>query len=90
MKKKHSKAEEDSKYNGTVLGKGTEHGEIAVEGGELSSIRSWQDHLSRHRQMSPLKLLPIPAEEESRPPSSGLSSLGDRTIGSMAEEMNLS
>jgi len=86
LKKRHSKAEDDTKYSGTVLGRGTEHGDVVVEGGEASSIRQWEERLKRERQLSPVTMPQTP-EEDSRPPSSGLSSLGDRTIG---EDMDLS
>ncbi len=92
LKKKHSKAEEDTKYSGTVLGKGTEHGDVAVEGGELNSIKLWQERMIKSRQHSLLMRSATPAEE-SRPPSSALSSLGDRIIGELGElgdEMDLS
>lgn len=85
--KKHSKAGEDSKYNGTALGKSNSHGEIAVEGNEVQSIRMWQERLSRERQKPPLSPPPESPALSSRPASSGLSSIGDRTI---ADEMDLS
>ena len=71
-----------------MLGKGTDHGEVLVEGGEFTSIQMWQEKMKREkmREKSPSRL-PTP-EEDSRPPSSALSSLGDRTIAD--EEMDLS
>ncbi len=88
LKKKHSKTGEDSKYSGTVLGKGNEHGDVVVEGGgELTSIQVWQEKMRKEREQSPPTLAPSPSPEtDSRPPSSGLSSLGDRSI----DEMDLS
>ncbi|KAI9171627.1 TAF(II) complex (TBP-associated complex) component [Paramyrothecium foliicola] len=41
LKKKHSKTGDDSKYHGTLLGKGNEVGEIFVEGGPETSIDEW-------------------------------------------------
>ncbi|KAJ5900071.1 hypothetical protein N7495_004815 [Penicillium taxi] len=42
LKKKHSKTGEESRYAGTVLGKGAEEHPIIIEGG-LPSIREWSD-----------------------------------------------
>lgn len=146
LKKKHSKTGEDSKYNGTVLGRGnvgdhhnygggdpaagtngtngangtiatTATADIVVEGGEYPSIALWREKRIEARQQAPPPT-PPPGEEEdeneddnededmedgdsngndngdedtqrrrnSRSPSSGLSSLGDRSID---EEMEL-
>jgi len=85
--KKHSKAGEDSKYNGTLLGKSNDHGDIAVEGGDVPSIRMWEEKLSKEREQSPPHIEPQSPSLSSRPPSSGLSSLGDREID---DEMDLS
>ena len=85
LKKKHSKAEDDSKYIGTILGKSNEHGDVLVEGGPFSSILSWEEKLRRESR----RAIDSPEPEgdtESRPQSSGLSSLGDRSIG---DEMDL-
>ncbi len=96
IKKKHSKAEEDSKYSGTILGKGTEHGDVVVEGGEIGSIRLWQQRLMKDRQQQLADVLsrlpPTPNDEDEdrpRPPSSALSSLGDRIIGELGDEMDI-
>jgi transcription initiation factor TFIID subunit 3 len=40
MKKKHSKTGEESRYQGTVLGKSAEEHPIVIEGG-AESINSW-------------------------------------------------
>ncbi|AEO54106.1 hypothetical protein MYCTH_2296260 [Thermothelomyces thermophilus ATCC 42464] len=98
LKKKHSKNDDDSKFLGTLLGRSIEHGDVLVEGGEWPSILAWEE---RRRLAS--EKTPEPPQrpqqnrhgdvngdgdgEESRPPSSGLSSLGDRSI---ADEMDLS
>lgn len=90
LKKRHSKTGEDTKYNGTVLGKGNDHGEILVEGGECTSILMWQEKRKRtqakQREPSPT-IPPMSPDDDSRPPSSALSSLGDGTFG---DEMDLS
>jgi transcription initiation factor TFIID subunit 3 len=102
LKKKHSKNEDDSKFLGTVLGKCIEHGDVLVEGGECPSIFAWEERrrLAAQKTPEPPKGLQNHQSEEvngdhdgdgdgedSRPPSSGLSSLGDRSI---ADEMDMS
>lgn len=76
LKKKHNKNDQDSKYAGTILGKGIEHGEIPIEGGDVTSIGEWcqkmRDATQRPRDGSP----------DSRP-SSGLSSLADDEVEMM-------
>lgn len=77
LKKKHNKTDQDSKYAGTVLGKGLDHGEVQVEGGPMASIHDWQKMMQEAAQRPPE---PSP---DSRPPSSGLSSLTDGDIDMM-------
>jgi transcription initiation factor TFIID subunit 3 len=84
LKMKHSKTDDDTKYMGTLLGKMIEHGDVVVEGGEYPSISMWEEHLKKMAEKSPE--VAERAREESEAPSSGLSSLGDRTI---ADEMEL-
>lgn len=85
LKKRHSKTADDAKYMGTLLGdKWDDQGLVPVEGGgALDSIEAWNE---KHR--TPVKKSPEPgveAEVESRPASSGLSS-----VGTIADEMDLS
>ncbi|EFX03940.1 bromodomain associated protein [Grosmannia clavigera kw1407] len=94
LKKKHSKTGEDSKYSGTVLGRGNEHGDVVVEGGEFPSILSWQEKRIQERQRPPAT--PAPGEEgaegeggQGRSPSSGLSSVGDRSMEDMELEFSV-
>ncbi|KAM0332224.1 hypothetical protein ACHAQA_002499 [Verticillium albo-atrum] len=83
---RHSKSAEDSKFHDTILGRGNEHtGEVLVEGGDLSSIAKWMEMM---RGPSPPGS-PTPSNTESRPPSSGLSSVGDR-LGDERDGMDLS
>jgi transcription initiation factor TFIID subunit 3 len=64
LKKKHSKTGEESRYQGTVLGKGADSKPMKIDGGDVDSIEAWEAKL-RHREIS------------SRPTSSGkLSSVG--------------
>ncbi|KAK3301085.1 uncharacterized protein B0H64DRAFT_30358 [Chaetomium fimeti] len=100
LKKKHSKNDDDSKYLGTLLGRSIEHGDVLVEGGECPSIFVWEERrrIAGQKTPEPPVLQNHFGElngdhsvngdrEDSRPPSSGLSSLGDRSI---ADEMDLS
>lgn len=103
LKKKHSKNDDDSKYVGTLLGKPNEHGEVQVEGGPFPSIVNWEAQLKAVAERPPTPpdarrsqtlqeggsqdMDGMNGDEGSRPPSSGLSSLGDRSI---ADEMDLS
>ena len=45
LKKKHSKTGEESRYQGTVLGKDMGEREISIEGGEVESIGAWGERL---------------------------------------------
>lgn len=102
LKKKHSKNDDDSKYLGTLLGRSIEHGDVLVEGGECPSISVWEERRRIAGQKTPeppqaqnhADGRDVTGDrdgdddrEDSRPPSSGLSSLGDR---SMVDEMDLS
>ena len=101
LKKKHSKNDDDSKYLGTLLGRSIEHGDVLVEGGECPSIFVWEERRRAAGVKKPeLQQPQLGAGEdfngdgdgdgdgdESRPGSSGLSSLGDRSI---ADDMDLS
>ncbi|KAI9838615.1 MAG: hypothetical protein M1819_004929 [Sarea resinae] len=49
LKKKHSKTGEESRFQGTALGKQAEDKEIKIEGAPVDSIRAWEAQL-RHRQ----------------------------------------
>ncbi|KAH8674510.1 hypothetical protein BGZ60DRAFT_404154 [Tricladium varicosporioides] len=69
LKKKHSTADEDSRYNGTILGKQAEPRTIRVEGGEISSLQEWQEKLKQSAKST--------STVSSRRQSSALSSLGD-------------
>ncbi|KAI1862284.1 uncharacterized protein JN550_010291 [Neoarthrinium moseri] len=77
LKLKHSKNDQDSKYAGTVLGKSTDHGEVVVEGGPYASAAEWAKMMHERNQRPPSPDL------DSRPPSSGLSSLDDGDVEMM-------
>ncbi|KAL0938868.1 bromodomain associated protein [Colletotrichum truncatum] len=89
LKKKHSKTGEDSKYHGTILGKGNDVGEVQVEGGDLPSIHTWRAKMRGPSAAGAFSATSPQIKEESRPPSSGLSSVGDR-LGDDRDSMDLS
>ncbi|KAJ0167376.1 Dipeptidyl-peptidase 5 [Colletotrichum tanaceti] len=89
LKKKHSKTGEDSKYHGTIIGKGNDVGEVQVEGGDLPSIHTWRTKMQGPLSDSAPSATSPRIKEESRPPSSGLSSVGDR-LGDDRDGMDLS
>ena len=77
LKKKHSKTGEETRYQGTLLGKPAEPRVIPVEGGDVDSVKKWADKLrnsSRPRSQS---------ANLSRQPSSDLSSIGDQDMEGM-------
>ncbi|KAI0818197.1 hypothetical protein GGR55DRAFT_62114 [Xylaria sp. FL0064] len=80
LKRKHNKTDQDSKYAGTILGRSIDHGEVPVEGGPDTSLAAWA---ARMREASLRPPDPQPSgdnENDSRPPSSGLSSLADEEV----------
>lgn len=92
LKKKHNKTSDDSKFQGTLLGKPGDHGEIEIEGGgEIKSIDDW----IRQRSGDLPRTSPTPEVNGNRDgavspsPSSGLSSVGDRLAGEGLDEMDL-
>ena len=68
LKKKHAKTDEDSRYQGTILGKSAEPREIPVEGADTKSIQEWAAKRRKLKQTSAFT---------SRAQSSALSSLED-------------
>jgi len=89
--KRHSKTGEDTKYNGTVLGKGNDHGEVLIEGGECTSIQMWQEKRTQaHRRQTKSSVPPTTPQDGSRAPSSALSSLDDHTLDDEMDEMDIS
>jgi len=57
MKKKHNKTGEDSRYQGTLLGKEADQQTITIVGGPVASIHEWDNQL-RSRTVSPQVLTP--------------------------------
>jgi len=56
LKKKHSTTDEDSRYDGTVLGRPAEPRAVKVEGGEVANIREWESKLRTVRFITECKL----------------------------------
>jgi len=65
LKKKHSKTGEESRYQGSVLGKDAENQNVVVLGGPVGSIAQWEGVQVRSRTVSPA---------QGTPASSGISS----------------
>ncbi|RDW60281.1 hypothetical protein BP5796_11887 [Coleophoma crateriformis] len=72
LKKKHITADEDSRYNGTILGKPLEPRVIKVEGGDITSVKEWAARLKATSKSA--------TGNSSRRASSALSSLGDEEM----------
>ncbi|KAG9237253.1 hypothetical protein BJ875DRAFT_168073 [Amylocarpus encephaloides] len=75
LKKKHSTTDEDSRYNGTILGKPAEPRAIKIEGGEFTSIEEFSEKLRKESEIVSIM--------SSRRESSVLSSIGDDTMEEM-------
>ncbi|KAF2968960.1 hypothetical protein GQX73_g4631 [Xylaria multiplex] len=83
LKRKHNKTDQESKYAGTILGRSIDHGEVLVEGGPDTSLAAWA---ARMREASLRPPDPQPTgdnDNDSRPASSGLSSLADEEMEMM-------
>lgn len=76
LKKKHSAADEESRYNGTVLGRPTEPRAVKVEGSDITSVTEWVEILRRPPAPAPVSV----QTSSSRRQSSALSSLGDEMM----------
>ncbi|KAI0395071.1 hypothetical protein F5Y17DRAFT_223428 [Xylariaceae sp. FL0594] len=86
LKRKHNKTDQDSKYAGTILGRPIDHGEVPIEGGSDTSLAAWAARMRAANLCPPdpdaLKRGRDAAQNgsDSRPPSSGLSSLADEDV----------
>ncbi|KAI1131674.1 hypothetical protein F5Y10DRAFT_43579 [Nemania abortiva] len=80
LKRKHNKTDQDSKYAGTILGRSIDHGEVLIEGGPDTSLAAWAARM-REASLRPPDPQPTADDDhDSRPPSSGLSSLADEEV----------
>ncbi|KAK4945272.1 hypothetical protein LTR10_015431 [Elasticomyces elasticus] len=70
LKKKHSKTGEESRYQGTILGKDTELQTVSIIGGPAASIAEWTQ-----QSLSTAQTATLPdADEPATPATSGISS----------------
>ena len=69
LKKKHSKTGEESRFQGTVLGKGADIKPIRLEGGHTESIEGWEAQLRDRKQV-------VKSQASRKSSSALLSSLG--------------
>ncbi|CAG9970689.1 hypothetical protein V2G26_014650 [Clonostachys chloroleuca] len=89
LKKRHNKTSDDAKFQGTILGKPADTGEIEVEGGgDIKSIDDWITQRTGNLEPSPSPKINGNGVDhrDARSPSSGLSSVGDR-LGNEDVEM---
>ncbi|OTB02089.1 hypothetical protein M426DRAFT_62845 [Hypoxylon sp. CI-4A] len=78
LKRKHNKTGDDSKYAGTILGRGLTEPEPVPE---ENDIHEWMN--KRHKAAERPPEPEIVPDHDSRPPSSGLSSLADEDVMDM-------
>lgn len=50
LKKKHSKSGDDSRFQGTVLGRPADEKDVVVEGGPVQRLRDWRPRLEKSTQ----------------------------------------
>ncbi|KAI1310395.1 hypothetical protein F5Y03DRAFT_38607 [Xylaria venustula] len=81
LKRKHNKTDQESKYAGTILGRSIDHGDVLIEGGADTSLAAWAAKM-REASLRPPDPQPTANnnDSDSRPPSSGLSSLADEEM----------
>jgi transcription initiation factor TFIID subunit 3 len=77
LKKKHDKGDEESRYDGTILGKESEPHIIPVEGGEITSLKEWADMLHKRATAQGAETNGL------RRASSELSSIDDQEMSGM-------
>ncbi|OBT66353.1 hypothetical protein VE03_04840 [Pseudogymnoascus sp. 23342-1-I1] len=78
LKKKHDKADEESRYIGTIIGNEAEPRAIPVEGGDITSLKEWADILHKNATKQTDNSV-----DTSRRQSSELSSVGDQDMEGM-------
>lgn len=63
LKKKHNRTGEESRYQGTVLGRVAEGRPVKIEGGPDESIQEWAQRMETERQqaMSEMGDVPTPS-----------------------------
>jgi transcription initiation factor TFIID subunit 3 len=79
LKKKYDKTGDESRYQGTLLGKASEARPVPIEGGDAATVQEWAEKVrSLKRKRSRSKSM-----DRSRAQSSDLSSLGDEEMAGM-------
>lgn len=99
LKKRHNKTADDSKFQGTILGKPADTGEIEIEGGgDIKSIEDWickrtgREKTTESENEDDERRRGVNGNRDgshSPVPSSKLSSVGDRLEGEGLDEMDL-
>ena len=80
LKKKHTAADEDTRYVGTVLGKPADPRAVRIEGADFTSLQEWKENAKG----PPVKEINATISAmSSRRQSSALSSLGDESMVNM-------
>ena len=51
MKKKHSKTGEESRFQGTALGRDADEKPVKIEGSDIESVRSWEFRMRQTPQI---------------------------------------
>ena len=75
LKKKHSKTGEETRYQGTAIGKSAEEKLLRVDGGPIESIQGWEAKLREYDLLSRANLHPT-VESTRHSSSPPLSSVG--------------
>ncbi len=75
LKKKHSKTGEESRYQGTALGKDIRERVITIEGGEVGCIRDWDARLRKRGKPREEKRGEVAERSEGSTPLSEISGL---------------
>ena len=53
LKKKHSKTGEESRFQGTALGKSADDKPVKIDGGPLDSVEAWEAKLRQRPKTAP-------------------------------------
>jgi transcription initiation factor TFIID subunit 3 len=88
LKKKHSKTGEESRYQGTVLGKMADDRSIKIEGGPVESIQDWASRLQQKSKES-MATKPLNGQVNGRidPSAEDSSETLDNSLSSMLDEI---
>ena len=73
LRKKHSKTGDESRFQGTVLGRGADAKSVRLEGGHTESIEDWERRLKEQDRTSKVQLTRHSSSALLSSPSSPLS-----------------